>query len=116
MPLTAFSNRENCDSHFTPKFTITNRNISSGLLQFQPVSVAVTIHTPLESFQHFRAMRRSFMAILAGWNVAMLVSVAQHALQKSMSFVTARQYIAHIAMTSRADMIRDVLRVAYLQR
>ena len=80
------------------------------------MSVTVTIHTPLEPLQHFRAMRRSFMAILAGWNIAMLVGMAQDALQKSVAFVTTRQCVAYIAMTSGADMIRDVLRVRYLQR
>ena len=59
-------------------------------MQFQHMCVAVAIKAALEFLQHFLAMHRSFMAILAGWNIAVLVGMAQDTLKKSMPFVATR--------------------------
>ena len=66
------------------------------------MSVAVAIQAALEPFQHLLAMRSSFMAILAGWNVAMRIGMAEDALKKSMPFAASRQFIAYLAMASTA--------------
>lgn len=66
------------------------QDVNLWLLQFQHMGVAVAILAALEFLQHLLAMRYGFMAIPAGWNIAVLISMAKHTLKKSMSFVAGR--------------------------
>ena len=74
------------------------------------MSVAMAIQATLEPSQHLLAMRSSFMAILAGWNIAVRVGMAEDTLKKSMPFVATRQLVAYLAMASTA-IVKHVLDV-----
>jgi hypothetical protein len=54
------------------------------------MSVAVAILAALEFLQYYLTMHNGFMAIQTGWNIAVLVGMAQDTLKTSMSFVAGR--------------------------
>ena len=70
----------------------------------------MAIQATFEPSQHLLAMRSSFVAILAGWNIAVRVGMAEDTLKKSMSFVATRQLVAYLAMASTA-IVKHVLDV-----
>lgn len=74
------------------------------------MSVAMAIYAALEPFEHLLAMRSSIMAILAGWNIAVRVGMAEDTFKKSMPFVATRQFVAYLAMASTA-IVNHVLDV-----
>ena len=70
----------------------------------------MAIQTALEPSQHLLAMRSSFMAVLAGWNIAVRVGMAEDTLKKSMPFIATRQSVSYLAVASTA-IVNHVLDV-----
>lgn len=84
--------------------------------QGKRMGIAMTLRTPLEAFQQFGIMRPISVALLAGWNIAMLMGVAVDTGQFAVGFFTFGHELGRFGVAARAQGIWNLVVISNDQR